>query len=300
VKYYVAVTDKNWYEQLAQLELAEVNFWRPGRTPLHTLSVGEPFLFKLHSPDDYIVGGGFFLKYSSLPVSLAWEAFGLGNGVRNIGQFLEKIRHYRPSAIYEANPIIGCVILVEPFFFPESRWIPIGADWAKNIVQGKTYDTQTFEGAALWKKVELSLGTEIERKIAEASKTYDRVPLRLHSGSFRVAVTEAYQRRCAISGERTLPVLQVSAIKSFSATGPCIVSNGICLRADIRLLFEQGLLTVMPDLKVEVSRTIKDTYDNGEEYWSLRGRELQVLPRSKADYPSEEFLEWHNENVFIG
>ncbi len=39
----------------------EVNFWQPGGNRLfRTLQIGEPFLFKLHSPDNFIVSGGFF------------------------------------------------------------------------------------------------------------------------------------------------------------------------------------------------------------------------------------------------
>ena len=36
------------------------------------LSLGQPFPFKLHHPENAIVGGGFFATYSPLPVSLAW------------------------------------------------------------------------------------------------------------------------------------------------------------------------------------------------------------------------------------
>jgi putative restriction endonuclease len=45
------------------------------------LQPGEPFLFKLHSPDNFIVGGGFFVRYSPLPIWLAWDAFQQKNGV---------------------------------------------------------------------------------------------------------------------------------------------------------------------------------------------------------------------------
>jgi hypothetical protein len=38
------------------------------------------FLFKLHAPRNFIVGGGFFTRFVQLPMSLAWESFGDGNG----------------------------------------------------------------------------------------------------------------------------------------------------------------------------------------------------------------------------
>jgi len=42
---------------------------------------------------------------------------------------------------------------------------------------------------------------------------------RLGQGSFRVLVTEAYDRRCAITNERTLPVLQAAHIKPYALNG---------------------------------------------------------------------------------
>jgi predicted ATP-dependent Lon-type protease len=37
------------------------------------LQPGELFLFKLHSPRNFIVGGGVFARADILPVSLAWD-----------------------------------------------------------------------------------------------------------------------------------------------------------------------------------------------------------------------------------
>ena len=39
---------------------------------------------------------------------------------------------------------------------------------------------------------------------------------RLGQGSFRIVVTDAYERRCALTGERTLPVLDAAHIKPYS------------------------------------------------------------------------------------
>lgn len=123
---------------------------------------------------------------------------------------------------------------------------------------------------------------------------------RLGQGAFRVLVIDAYQRRCAITGERTLPVLQAAHIKPHASSGPHEVRNGLLLRADLRILFDRGYVTVTPDLRVEVSRRIKEDYENGREYYALHGRPLMVLPPRPSDRPAREFLEWHNQNVFRG
>ncbi|OPX87215.1 MAG: hypothetical protein A4E53_02593 [Pelotomaculum sp. PtaB.Bin104] len=73
---YVGVTDGNWYTFLAEKQPDEVNFWQPGgRQAFRVLKPNELFLFKLHSPLNYIAGGGFFVRHAFLPVSLAWDAF---------------------------------------------------------------------------------------------------------------------------------------------------------------------------------------------------------------------------------
>ena len=51
---------------------------------------------------------------------------------------------------------------------------------------------------------------------------------RLGQGAFRLLVTDAYQRRCAVTGERTLPVLDAahigrtpSSVRTSSRMGFC-------------------------------------------------------------------------------
>jgi putative restriction endonuclease len=115
-----------------------------------------------------------------------------------------------------------------------------------------------------------------------------------------VLVTEAYQRRCAITGEKTLPVLHAAHIKPYSLNGPHAVSNGILLRQDLHTLFDRGYLTVTDDYHVEVSRRIKEDYGNGRDYYALRGKQLLEIPKSVQDRPAREYLRWHNEEVYLG
>lgn len=84
MQFWVAVTNKAWFERLRAQAPDEVNFWQPSPRPVAGfLEPGVPFLFKLHAPDNFIVGGGFFVRFSALPARLAWEAFGEKNGVED-------------------------------------------------------------------------------------------------------------------------------------------------------------------------------------------------------------------------
>lgn len=150
MKLWVGVTDKDWYEYLLSRAPDEVNFWQPsGSRNFRVLQPGEPFLFKLHSPDNFIVGGGHFVRYSALPASLAWEAFGEKNGVVSHEELLERIRRYREHDL--VDPVIGCNILAEPFFFAREDWIRVPRTWAANIVQGKTYGPHLVSNGILFR-----------------------------------------------------------------------------------------------------------------------------------------------------
>ena len=101
MRLYVAVTDKDWFAlHASKPEVEEVNFWRPSPdATFKALQPGELLLFKLHSPDNFIAGGGFFTRFLQLPVNLVWDTFGEANGVRSQSEMRERIAYYRRSPI---------------------------------------------------------------------------------------------------------------------------------------------------------------------------------------------------------
>ena len=302
MRLFVGVTDRQWFEQLSTMRPDEVNFWKPGETAsFGALAPGELFLFKLHSPHDYIVGGAHFVKFSRLPVSLAWASFGTKNGVSSHSDFLARIRKYRKAEL-SADPTIGNIILTQPFWFRPEDWIPIPSDWSKNIVQGKSYDALDSAGYALWSQVQNQLGNPVQtNRVHEPLSRYRRseVDVRLGQGAFRVLVTDAYDRRCAITGENTLPVLEAAHIRPYSDDGPHLIENGLLLRSDMHILFDKGLLTLTPEMRWEVSSQIREQYANGKLYYSYHGEHLRSIPYNAMEQPSPEYLSWHNEHVFV-
>ena len=66
MKGFVGVTGNDWFAFLSQQPgIDEVNFWQPsGTSQFRSLAPGETFLFKLHAPHHYIVGGGFFARHA--------------------------------------------------------------------------------------------------------------------------------------------------------------------------------------------------------------------------------------------
>ncbi len=300
---FIGITDWDWYDLLRQRgELDEVNFWQPSGSHLfRALQPGELFLFKLHSPRNYIVGGGVFAHSSLLPISLAWEAFGIANGAQDLQQMRIRVEHYRRQGQDEfADYAVGCILLEQPFFLGEGKWIAVPEDWSLNIVQGKGYDLTHGPGLALWSQLQAVLASPPMGRIAGAR--YGEPVLstpRLGQGSFRVLVTDAYGRRCALTNERTLPALEAAHIRPYSACGEHSVENGLLLRRDLHALLDRGYLTVTPTLTIEVSRKIREEYENGRDYYRLHGSLIRS-PESPLHRPSAENLRWHNEHVFRG
>lgn len=300
---YIGVTDREWFEILRSIpNLDEANFWQPGGNhEFKAIQPGELFLFKLHHPYNFIVGGGFFAHSSLLPISLAWESFGISNGARSLSEMRTRVAKYRQQVESKSEDYtIGCILLEQPFFLPEYAWIPSPSDWSKYTVQGKRYDLATEPGLSIWKQ--LQFGSITSSFVAEERARYGAPIItlpRLGQGSFRVLVTDAYERRCALTNERTLPALDTAHIRPYSENGQHLVSNGILLRKDLHALFDKGYITVTPSFVIEVSHKIKEEFENGRDYYKLAGNPIR-LPSNPIDHPSKEYLDWHNLNVYRG
>ena len=310
MKAYVGITDSDWFDFLSrQPGLDEVNFWKPGGSSgFSALAPGGLFLFKLHAPNNFIVGGGLFGHFSRIPASLAWAAFGEKNGAATFEEMSARIGKYRREPVAPgADPTIGCILLEQPFFFEREAWIPAPSDWRAPTQQGKTYDLTQGIGRELWDQVQIRLAapraTPTTSYLGQAAPPVYGEPTlvrpRLGQGTFRVLVTDNYGRRCAVTGERTLPVLEAAHIKPLKIVQEHDPRNGLLLRSDIHTLFDRGYVTVTPDLRFEVSRRLREDWENGRDYYALRGQAVR-LPDLVTAYPARENLKWHTENVFLG
>lgn len=307
MKLYVGITDYDWFKlHSSKPTVDEVNFWKPSsQTNFKVLQENEPFLFKLKGRK-FIAGGGFFVRYEPLPISRAWESFGGANGAKSLADLRVLISRNRRELIGPAeDPNIGCIILTEPFFFPESDWIPFRLK--RGIQRGTHFEMEGGEGGALWNEVRArlercALKSDGPATIAAQENPRFGTPTwvvpRLGQGSFRMLVTDAYRRRCAMTSERTLPALEAAHIHRYSQGGDHSMSNGLLLRSDLHRLFDRGYLAIEPDsLIIRVSPRIREEFENGRDYYALDGRKL-TKPKNPLAFPSQEKLIQHYDVVF--
>lgn len=201
MKVYVGVTDQRWYEFLRDRHADEVNFWGPSGQGFGAVEPGEPFLFKTRFPHHALVGGGVFVGFVRLPLSVAWEYFGEANGVASLADFRASIQRNRHTAVKPGDdPVIGCRMLRDVSFWPSQLIRPAPVDWARNLVTGRTYQLDEAGGSS----VEAAVATLVQQAPSPVPRdeilgSADLGPtrggrrltqVRLGQGSFRAAIDQ--------------------------------------------------------------------------------------------------------------
>lgn len=126
---------------------------------------------------------------------------------------------------------------------------------------------------------------------------------RINQTFFREALLSSYHYTCCITKIQISGLLVASHIKPWSIcnqsekTNP---RNGLLLNAFHDRAFDKGYISISKDLKLIVSEKV-DKYANNEfsREWlkSLNGLEIN---RPEKFLPAPEFIEYHNDAVFIG
>lgn len=134
-------------------------------------------------------------------------------------------------------------------------------------------------------------------------KTYAELSDKQERKFFRRAVMSAYDGRCCITGMTIPQMLIASHIKPYAAsdkgTERANPANGLLLNAFYDRAFDNGLMTVLPDLTIKISDYVKDGYsDENTKDWLL-GIEGTKIRRPARFAPKRDLLAYHNEYVFL-
>ena len=309
--FWIGVTDNDWFNHLAAIAPDEVAFWHPSGQGFGAIPQGAPFLFKLKRPNNHIAGGGdFTVSARNIPLTMAWDAFGEKIGAPTFEVFQRQIASARGEmAGFGYNPEIGLSVISQPFFFPRDQWMPAPPDWVSGIQKGKRYSMVDEHGASIWREVRARIegvaadgsAPVLHELIGTEGPTFGMEYLRrarVGQGAFRMMTIENYKHKCCITGETTGPVLQAAHIKPVSAEGKHTICNGLLLRADLHILFDQGLVGIDHAYRIRISSQIKDLYLNGRVYYSHEGVVLRSLPTTRELRPDPKLLDWHMQTIF--
>jgi putative restriction endonuclease len=126
------------------------------------------------------------------------------------------------------------------------------------------------------------------------------VKIRVNQSFFRKAVLAAYDFKCCITGLGIIELLNASHIVPWSKDEINRVNprNGLCLNAIHDRAFDRGLLTITPEFKIRISKSIRrNIIDSAAQDFLLRydGSEIKLPTRF---LPDANFLKYHNSSVF--
>ncbi len=304
----VAVTDGRWAAHLRDHPaLTEANFWLPSGMGFRAVGPGEPVLFKTHWPDNRMVGGGFVSGYARLRISEAWSLFGQGNGVDSAAELAARITSYRKGvAAQDPDPEIGCVLLRNLFFATPGTEAAGPPDFGRPIVTWKVYDLDQPSGRYVRDAFEAqSAGARLSDDdlaqvgiVSGPTRGDPRLVVpRVGQQAFKGLVLTAYRRICAVTGGRIQPVPQAAHIKPVAREGLHRVDNGMLLRSDVHILYDDGYLGVDPKYRLQVSPRLRQDFGNGTEFYERAGRVIE-LPQRRLDRPDRDALTWHMDTVF--
>jgi len=312
----VSITDQDWFTFLSTLaqsrggRLDEVNFWRPKKkAALKIIDTGAPFFLRLKHPHLAIAGWGFFAHWQLLPFRDAWQVFGEKNGAGSFDAFARNIRRLRGAdpTVPGAAPL-GCIVLRDVTFLPPDRWLSWrGTEgWRTQIVNDKSYELHEAPGRQLLALIQSQPEAAPPDLVAERFAPLDgddrrwretSVATRDGQGTFRLRVLDAYGARCALTGERVVPVLEAAHIQPYLGPASNHIQNGLLLRADLHNLYDAGYVTITPDYRFRVSDRVEAEYSNGKEYYAMQGRQIR-LPSDEHKWPSREALALHEKIRF--
>lgn len=133
-----------------------------------------------------------------------------------------------------------------------------------------------------------------------ATETQQLTTVRLAQGFFRRTVLASYLNRCCVTGIPIPELLIASHILPWSKypehrVNPC---NGLCLSSLYDKAFDKGLLTFDEDLKLVLSRKLRDCMTNEvveDHFLKYEGRQLK-LPEKFS--PDKQLLAEHRATIF--
>ena len=126
---------------------------------------------------------------------------------------------------------------------------------------------------------------------------------RIGQDFFRNAILSNYEGTCCMTGIAVPRLLIASHIKPWvdaTAEEKTNPANGLCLNALHDRAFDQGLITVATDYTIHVSSELKRSKkldDMTKRLIMDRDGEKIILPHRFQ--PSREFLEYHNDAIFM-
>jgi len=175
-------------------------------------------------------------------------------------------------------------------------WKEFGGDWEK-----LSFESEKLIAKLKGERVEETIVSDVLES-ARAGKERDTVVrVRVNQNFFRATILAAYNNKCCITGLAIPELLNASHIIPWSVDVANRVNprNGLCLSAIHDRAFDRGLITITTDYRVKVSSKLKSapiTTSLKTFFLNFDGSKIKLPDRFA---PEVNFLEYHNQNIFL-
>lgn len=120
--------------------------------------------------------------------------------------------------------------------------------------------------------------------------------------NFRIQVLDRYHNQCCMTGSKIKTLLEAVPIKPWNiatAIEHNDLQNSLCLNIMCGTAFKEGYLTIDKNCRVRVAEDFKKMAVSDIDRAIVYTDHRSILC-SKDMLPGREYLEWHQDNVFMG
>lgn len=174
-------------------------------------------------------------------------------------------------------------------------WNEFHKDWEQLALESKKALDGLSKGGASSKSDDEELGGDLIQNYEGSTKAV-MVEVRIKQAFFRKTVLSSHQNRCCISGVQEPKLLIASHIVPWSEDKQNRLNprNGLCLSALHDRAFDQCLITVTPDYRVQVSKKLRSQSANPMIDSAFIKMQDKKISLPEKFWPGGEFLAWHN------
>lgn len=242
-------------------------------------------------------GGSVYMKLMNLrscdPNAMAHGTKGLRHASKHEPEMWERYRQEGDVFLLRCLQTLAGFEIADGV--PSAR-TGIYADNARRAVEDAGEDIPANDSIVESVTRKLVLG----EKSPEGTERVATVMTRVNQSYFRNTLVRNYLDTCCLTGIHLDPLLIASHIKPWKAsTGfeKTNAANGLLLNAFHDKAFDRGLLTIDDDYRVHISPSVAHNPPNDQWLFRFEGARITV---PAVNPPSHEFIEYHNEHVFIG
>jgi putative restriction endonuclease len=219
------------------------------------------------------------------------EVVELANAINRTANSVKlKIQNFKTyDASYTANGRLG---------------LSHGSKLDKEVVEQfiNNWEAMATTAASIKASLHLKIKEETEHSVPFGYTKEQITSVRIGQSFFRRAVLSAYNNACCVTGISMPQLLTASHIKPWSMsddkTEKVNPQNGLCLNAFHDRAFDRGLMTILPTYKICISSKVNDYKSHSLTQWLL-DVEGQSISLPSRYLPSREFLQYHNDVVFL-